>query len=37
MKEVQDKNGDGYLGAIEGLREKFAEVSKGNIKSTFLI
>ncbi len=35
MKEVQDKNGDGYLGAVEGLREKFAEVSKGNIKSTF--
>ena len=35
MKEVQDKNGDGYLGAIEGLREKFAEVTKGNIKSTF--
>src|SRR5688572_1215038 len=36
MKEVQDKNGDGYLGALEGLREKFAEVAKGNIKSTFL-
>ena len=35
MKEVQYKNGDGYLGAVEGLREKFAEVSKGNIKSTF--
>jgi DUF1680 family protein len=35
MKEVQDKNGDGYLGAVEGLREKFAEVSKGNIKSSF--
>ena len=35
LKEVQDKNGDGYLGAVEGLREKFAEVSKGNIKSTF--
>ena len=35
MKEVQDKNGDGYLGAIDGLREKFAEVAKGNIKSTF--
>ena len=28
MKEVQDKNGDGYLGAIEGGREKFAEVAK---------
>jgi len=35
MKEVQDKNGDGYLGAIEELREKFAEVANGNIKSTF--
>ena len=35
MKEVQDKNGDGYLGAVEGLREKFAEVAKGNIKSAF--
>src|SRR3954469_6204017 len=31
LKEVQDKNGDGYLGALEGLREKFAEVSAGNI------
>ena len=35
LKEVQDKNGDGYLGALEGLREKFAEVTAGNIKSTF--
>src|SRR5215467_3043946 len=35
MKEVQDKNGDGYLGAVDGLRERFAEVAKGNIKSTF--
>ena len=35
MKEVQDKNRDGYLGAIEGLREKFGEVANGNIKSTF--
>src|SRR5688572_12570937 len=35
MKEVQDRNGDGYLGALEGLREKFAEVAKGNIKSSF--
>jgi len=33
MKEVQDKNGDGYLGALEGLREAFAAVSKGDIKS----
>ena len=35
MKEVQDKNGDGYLGAIEGAREKFAEVARGNIRSSF--
>jgi DUF1680 family protein len=35
MKEVQDKNGDGYLGALEGLREKFAEVAAGNIRSSF--
>ena len=35
MKEVQDKNGDGYLGAVDGLKEKFAEVANGNIKSTF--
>ena len=35
MKEVQDKNGDGYLGAVDGLREKFAEVARGNIKSSF--
>jgi len=35
LKEVQDKNGDGYLGALEGLREKFAEVTAGNIRSGF--
>jgi uncharacterized protein len=35
FKEVQDKNGDGYLGALEGLREKFGEVTAGNIKSSF--
>ena len=35
LKEVQDKNGDGYLGAVENLREKFAEVTAGNIRSTF--
>jgi DUF1680 family protein len=33
LKEVQDKNGDGYLGALEGGREKFAEVAAGNIRS----
>jgi len=35
MKEVQDKNGDGYLGAVEGLPEKFNDVANGNIKSSF--
>src|SRR5213075_3087605 len=33
MKEVQDKNGDGYLSALEGGREAWAKVSKGDIKS----
>ncbi|MBP9897795.1 MAG: glycoside hydrolase family 127 protein [Gemmatimonadales bacterium] len=33
MQEVQLKNGDGYLGALEGLREAFGAVSKGNIRS----
>src|SRR5215831_11198674 len=35
MKEVQDKNGDGYLSALEGGREKWAEVANGNIRSSF--
>jgi DUF1680 family protein len=35
LKEVQDKNGDGYLGALENLRERFGEVAAGNIRSTF--
>ncbi len=30
---VQRKNGDGYLGALEGLREAFAAVSRGEIRS----
>ncbi|HEV8429891.1 MAG TPA: beta-L-arabinofuranosidase domain-containing protein [Pyrinomonadaceae bacterium] len=34
LKEVQDKNGDGYLGAIDGGKEKFDEVAKGNIRSS---
>jgi len=34
LKTVQDKHGDGYLGAIEGAREAFAAVSKGDIRST---
>src|SRR6185312_5992278 len=35
MKEVQDKNGNGYLGAVDGLREMFSEVARGNDKSSF--
>src|SRR5882724_7958389 len=35
LQEVQDKNGDGYLSALEGGREKFAEVAAGNIRSSF--
>lgn len=34
MKEVQDKNGDGYLSALEGAREKFNEVAQGKIRSS---
>ena len=33
LKAVQDKNGDGFAGALEGVREAFADVSKGNIRS----
>ncbi|MFN7949759.1 MAG: glycoside hydrolase family 127 protein [Blastocatellia bacterium] len=33
LKEVQDKQGDGYLGALANGREQFIEVSKGNIRS----
>jgi hypothetical protein len=33
MKEVQDKNGDGYLSALEGGREAFAALSRGEIRS----
>jgi uncharacterized protein len=33
LKAVQDKNGDGFAGALQGVREAFAEVSKGNIRS----
>ena len=32
LKEVQDKNGDGYLSALEHGRESFAQVSKGEIR-----
>lgn len=33
LADVQRKNGDGYCGAIEGLRDVFARVSNGDIKS----
>ena len=33
LAAVQDKNDDGYVGALEGLREAFARLSKGDIKS----
>jgi DUF1680 family protein len=33
MKIVQDKHGDGYLGALDGGHEAFAALSKGEIRS----
>ncbi|MCI0490744.1 MAG: glycoside hydrolase family 127 protein [Blastocatellia bacterium] len=33
MKEVQDKHGDGYLGAQAKGKEQLVEVSRGNIRS----
>jgi DUF1680 family protein len=33
LKEVQDKNGDGYLSALENGREAFAALSRGEIRS----
>jgi uncharacterized protein len=33
LKEVQDKQGDGFLSALEGGRESFAALSKGDIRS----
>jgi uncharacterized protein len=33
LKTVQDKNGDGYLGALARGREAFNEVAKGEIRS----
>ena len=33
LKVVQDRNGDGYLGALARGREAFDEVAKGNIRS----
>jgi DUF1680 family protein len=34
LKQVQDKNGDGYLSALDGGREMWAQVSKGEIRSS---
>lgn len=34
LKEVQDKHGDGYLGALDKGRERFAEVAQGHIRSS---
>ena len=33
IKTCQDANGDGFAGALPGVKEAFAEVSKGNIKA----
>ncbi len=33
LREVQEKNGDGYLGALEGGREAFARVARGDIRA----
>ena len=33
MRLVQDRNGNGYLGALEGAEESFARLSQGQIRS----
>jgi DUF1680 family protein len=33
LATVQDANGDGFAGALQGMREAFAEMSKGHIRS----
>jgi hypothetical protein len=33
LKEVQDKQGDGFAGALAKVKETFAEVATGNIRS----
>ncbi len=33
LKEVQDKQGDGFAGALAKVKEAFVEVGKGNIRS----
>src|SRR5262245_60537069 len=34
LKQVQDANGDGYMGALANGKERFLEVSQGNIRSS---
>jgi DUF1680 family protein len=34
LEVVQDRNGDGYLGALDGGREAFAAVARGDIRSS---
>ncbi len=34
LKEVQDKNGDGYLGALEGGRRCFEALARGEIRAS---
>jgi DUF1680 family protein len=34
LRIVQDKHGDGYLGAIQNGKDTFTEVAKGNIRSS---
>ena len=34
LREVQLKNADGYLGALDGLREAFAAMQRGDIRSS---
>jgi DUF1680 family protein len=34
LKTVQDKQGDGYLGAVQNGRQAFQEVASGNIRSS---
>ncbi len=36
LKVVQDKQGDGFVGALAGVKEAFADVSRGEIKSANL-
>lgn len=33
LEEIQKKNGNGYLGALEGGQQMFAQVAKGEIRS----